>query len=236
MNLNKNAAAENNLEEKNKIINEHEQEPHLKNIKLDIRKVDPIVYLPKLLFARLKRRENVKAFSIVFFLYNIILLIIGILYIDASASTNKYIGNGDDFWNFVFDNKIRPKELSLLFSFAGIFVIFSISFNIMNGFVILNHIFKGGLKNRLSYSIYTTTVIQIVDFGFSFLLIVKYGLVVNLNILLFILNCFHLVITIVFFYYIRKIIVKEEDYMFPLKTLLQHKLDYFIEYEKKLNS
>lgn len=242
MNINKNAAAANNQaeEEINKIIQENEQEPKQKQtnqkIKLDIKKTDQTVYLPKLLIARLKRRENVKGFSIVFFLYNLILLVIGIFYLDASASTRKYVGNGDEFWNFIFENKIRPKELSLLFAFTGVFVIFSCSFNIMNGLVILKHIFKGGIKIRLSYSIYTTTVIQSLNFGFAFFVIIKYALVVNLNIILLILNVFHLLITILFFYYTKKIIVKEEDYMSPLKTLLQHKLDYFNEYERKLNN
>ena len=234
MNIHKNAE-ENNQDEINKIINENESDAKPKNIKLHIKKVDPTVYLPKLLTSRLQRRENVKKFSIVFFLYNIILLILGIFYIDASFSTRKYIGNGDEFWNFVFENKMRPKELSLLFSFAGIFEILSTSFNIMNGLVILKHIFIGGLKIRLSFSIYTTTIFQVFNFGFSFFVIVRYGLVVNLNILLFILNFFHLLIAVAFFYYTRKIIRKEEDYMFPLKTLLQHKIEYFKEYEKKLN-
>jgi len=236
-NKNESAAAENiQEEEKNKIINnENEQLEKPENIKLDIKKVDPTVYLPKLLIARIKRRENIKGFSIVFFLYNIILLIIGIFYLDASATTRKYIRNGDDFWNFIFESKIRSKELSLLFAFTGVFVIFSTCFNIMNGIVILKHIFKGGLKVRLSFCIYATTVIQVFNFGLAFFIILSYRLVVILNILLIVLNLFHLLITIFFFYFTRKIIVKEEDYMSPLKTLLQHKLDYFREYEKKLN-
>lgn len=237
MNINGNVF-KNNDEQINEIIkqNESKEDTTTKNIKLDIKKVDQTIYLPKLLLTRLQRREKVKTFSIVFFLYNIVLLVLGVIYIDASSFTRKYIRNGDEFWNFVFENKKKPKELSLLCSFAGIFEILCCSFNIMNGLVILKHIFKGGLRIRLSFSIYSTTIIQVFNFGFSFFIIVNYGLVVNLNILLFLLNFFHLVIAIVFFYHTRKIIRKEEDYMLPLKTLILHKMDYFNEYKRKLNN
>jgi len=224
---------DNEINNNDKPIIEDNDQP--KNIKLDIKKVDPSIYMPKLLIVRLRRRLNIKYFSVIFFLYNIILLILGIFYIDASSNTRRYINNGDDFWNFYFENKIRNKELPLFFSFTGMLVIFSTSFNIMNGLVILKHIFKGGLKIRLSLAIYTTTIIQIINFGFSFYIIIKYSKAINLNILLLIINGFHLIITIVFFYYTRKIIVKEDDFMLSLSALLQHKKDYFNEYERKLN-
>ncbi len=220
----------NNIDEEN-----FENDNQTNYIKLDINKVDPSVFMPKLLIARLRRRMNIKYFSIVFFLYNIILLIIGIFYIDASSFTRKYINDADDYWNFYFENKIRNKEIPLVFSFTGILVIISTSFNIMNGLVILKHIFRGGLRTRLSFAIYTTTIIQAINFGFSFYIIIKYNQIINLNILLLILNGFHLVITIILFYFTKKIISKEDDFMLSLSVLNKHKIDYFNEYERKLN-
>jgi len=221
----------NNIIYKNEDVNKNE-----KNIKLEISKVDSSLYVPKLLMIRLNRRNNLKNFSIFFFLFNLLLLGLGILYIDASSHTRRYISKGDDFWNFVFENKLKSKELVLIFSFTGIFEIFASSFNIMNGLVVMKHIFRGGLKIRLSFSIYTTMIIQIINFGFSFFIIIKYNLIINLNIFLLVLNGIHLLNTLIFFYYTRKIIVKEDDYMLSLNTLLKHKVDYFSEYERKLNN
>ena len=136
-------------------------------IKLDMRKVDISVYMPKLLITRLVRREKLQNFSVMFFLYNIILLGLSITYLDSSSMTRRYISNGDDFWGFILENKLKPKEISLFFAFTGLLILFSSCFNIMNGIVILKHIFRGGLKIRLSFAIYTTLVIQIINASFE---------------------------------------------------------------------
>lgn len=213
--------------------NNNNQSPN--NIKLNINKVDLSVYLPKLLHARLARREKLKYFSIVFFIYNLILIVLGIFYLDAGNTTREYISNGDEFWDFIQQNKVRPKELALFYSFTGLFSILSSCFNIMNGLVILKHIFRGGLKIRLSFATYTTLILQIINFSFSLYVLLKYKSVIFLDIFLIIFNSLHFFITVFYFYLTRKVIVKEDSYMLPFSTLNKHKLDYFEEYERKLN-
>jgi hypothetical protein len=205
-------------------------------INLDINKVDQSLYLPKILSNRIKRRNKTKILSIFLFAYNILLIVIGIIYIEASSNTRNYIGNGDEFWKLFNDLNFKPKEISLICAFTGMLVSVSSAFNIVNGLVILKHIFRGGLKIRLTLCSYACLTIQILNFCFSFFLIIRYRLTLFLNIFYLALAVLNLSLTALMFYFIKKLVKIESDYMLSIDMLMKHKLDYFNDYENRIKN
>jgi hypothetical protein len=205
-------------------------------INLDINKVDQSLYLPKILINRIKRRNKTKILSIFLFVYNLLLIIIGIIYIDASSNTRNYIGNGDEFWELFDELDLRPKEISLICAFTGMLVAVSSASNIVNGIVILKHIFRGGLKIRLTLCSYASLFLQILNLCFSFFILIKYRLTLFLNIFYFIVTVINLLLTGLMFYFIKKLVKIESDYMLSLDILMKHKLDYFNDYENRIRN
>jgi len=205
-------------------------------IKLDIKKVDQKVYLPKILYNRINRRTSTKILSIFFFIYNILLIALGIIYIQASSDTRNYIANGDDFWDFINQMNLKSKEISLVCAFTGMLIAVSSAFNLINGIVILKHIFRGGLKIRLTLCSYACLTLQILNFCFSFFIIVRYRLTLYLNVFYIGITISNLFLTGAIFYFIKKLVKIESDYMLPLEILMKHKFNYFEEYENKINN
>ena len=195
-------------------------------IKLDIKKVDQSVYLPKILSNRIIKRIQTKRLSIFFFIYNILLIVLGIIYIEASSDARNFIVNGDEFWEFVFEFNLRPKEISLICAFTGMLITVSSAFNIINGGVILKHIFRGGLKIRLTLSSYASLTLQILNFCFSFFIIVRYRLSLYLNVFYIGITICNVIITGVMFHLIKNLVEIESDYLLPLEMLMKHKLDF----------
>lgn len=203
-------------------------------IDLNIPNLNENLYLPRMLYLRLKHRENIKFFIAFYTVFNIFAIILGALYLDAAGNTKKYISNIIDFWDFYKINTLVRKEIPLMATFSGIFLLCLGVFNLMNMIVIIKHVFIGGLRIRLKILSYLYLIFQIILFAYSIFPIAKYQVIIVLNVILLILAFANLFFCIFFFMLLRRIFRKESRYMLPLNLLYYHKQEYLNDYINKI--
>ena len=189
------------------------------------------VYLPKLLYMRLSRRENAKLFSLAYFMFNFTFLILGALFLDATWRTRNYVIDGIIFWKYFEAHKLGNKEIVYACTVSGILTLFIFAFNAMNYIVIFKHTYLGGLRNRLKFSQYVHLIIQSLFFIYSLVLIIKYQAVITLVPVLFVFCIINVVLCIILFRYLWKILKRETDYMMSLQVMNRHKLEYLHDYQ-----
>jgi hypothetical protein len=202
----------------------------------DMGTTDITKFLPRILIERLKLRELLFPMLIFYFVLNIPLFILGIVFIDSATSSYKYSTYYiTDFWDNYTQSNIKNKEIQLLASFSGIFSVCLAIFNLMNIGVIFKHVYKGGLKFRLEVINYLNLILQIILFGYSILPIARHPGFNFLNFILFPMAAIILGYTIWVFIYLRKCLMIESDYLLAMGILYSHKKEYWSEYLGKNN-
>ncbi len=195
--------------------------------------IDSQLYLPRLLYLRMSRRNNLKGTSIICIFYNFFLLVIGFFLLDGAWTTRSYIGNGDAFWDIFKVKAIGDNEIQMYAAFSGIFAIFLSGFNWMNLGVILYHAHFGGLRIRLAFAHYIYLAMNALMFIWSIVPIAKFVDLITLFPAYLALNIGNLILTIVFIILSTKVVRKELEYMLPFELMRHHKDEYYQEYLTK---
>ncbi len=196
--------------------------------------IDSQLYLPRLLYLRLERREKLKAITALCFIFDIALVIISIVFLDSVRQTRSYLGvDSDEFWSTFKVEGIEQGNLQLYLNFSGFFTLVVAFFNIMNltNILFLSH--YGGLKNRLKLAwifhfiintaVFINSVIFVVMFKFLVILIPIYTAIAFVNLLLM----------IVLIVICTKTIRKELEFMLPVDLMRDHKVEYYMDYITK---
>jgi hypothetical protein len=196
--------------------------------------IDSQLYLPRLLYLRLNRRERLKGVTITCMVYNFFLLIIGFVFVDCIWDTRSYLGvTGDEFWETHKVNETNDGEVQLISAFTGILTLVSSFYNIMNLSVILYHTHNGGLLIRLKFAQWVYLVLNIIIFGYSIIPIALYSITVILFPIYIALMSINLIICVIFIILSTKVTRKELEYMLPISLMKTHKDEYYQEYLTK---
>lgn len=186
-------------------------------------------YVPKNLYFRLSRRISAKYFLGYYFVVLFIMIILGILFLNAVYMTRNYIINGDDFWEDYLKNDFNL-NLQFFNAFTGVFLICVAVFSIMNNILIIGHIYAGGLKKRLNYANYIFLFFQVVVFLYSLITLCMFKLLIFLYIILFFFSFFNLLNAIIYFLLIRRCTRRENAFMLSIRRMEAHKQEYYNEY------
>lgn len=205
-------------------------------IEENIKRPAEIYYLPKILMLRLKRRDLMQIFLIIYSIINIHLFIECGLFFHAAFNTNKYVTNGDEFWDLYRVQKLRNKEIPYICGFAGTVCASVGVLNWMNTIVCYRHMLKGGLKTRIVFMNYFHIAINTLLLICSAIPIGKYGRVVRLFPPFIILGVFNLIVVYFFFWLNRRVLKRESPFMLPMKIMMQHREEYFKEYCERLKT
>lgn len=117
---------------------------------------------------------------------------------------------------------------------AGIYLVGSSIFSIMDNIVIFLHVIKGGLKRRLRYANYIFFFLQLFSFIFSL-----YGICIYRNILfifplMFGYSFFTLIAAIIYFMLIRRNLSQENLFLLSMERMIIHRKKYLSDYKSKL--
>lgn len=186
-------------------------------------------YVPKNLYLRLSRRVSAKYFLGYYFVVLFVMIILGILFLNAVYITRYYIINGDDFWE-EYSKKDFNLNLQFFNAFTGVFLICIAVFSIMNNILIMGHIYAGGLKKRLNYANYIFLFFQVVLFLYSFIVLCMFKLLIYLYIILFVFSFYNLLNAIIYFLLIRRCTMRENAFMLSIRRMEAHKQEYYNEY------
>jgi hypothetical protein len=199
----------------------------------DLKEIDCQLYIPRLLYLRISRREMLKIVIYTSLIINIGLFILGFIFLDGVSNTRRYIYNGDQFWDISRVNNYKDNELQLFMSVIAIFTILASFFEIMNSSVIYYHAQYGGLTKRLVLTQLVNKVFQILILILSIISIIKFTNIIILFPIYLALAAVGEISSIFVFYFLRKVIRKELTYMLPYETMLIHKEEYYQEFLTK---
>jgi hypothetical protein len=104
----------------------------------------------------------------------------------------------------------------------------------MNLIVIGLHVFFGGLRARVRVCIVINFVSQFFILLIAVLYIARYGAMIVLHPIYFVISAINFLFAIVQSYMLRKMIRKESKYMLPMNLLMFHKSEYLKEFMEKL--
>lgn len=203
---------------------------------LDIPNPEDEDYIPRMLSLRLILRKSVKYFSIYFFLLQTFYFIFSICFFHATYMTRNYIFDPDEFWAY---NMERPHLLKLqrFCAGAGMYLICTTIFSIMDNLIIYLHIIKGGLKRRLQYANYIFFFLQLCSFIFCLYGIYAYRKIIILFPFIFGYSTFTLIAAIIYFLLIKRCLVRENLFLLSnermIKFLKEYKEDYMPKTNKK---
>jgi hypothetical protein len=189
--------------------------------------------VPRMLLDRLYYRQLALIGVIIFIILSMGYIAIGVLFIDSVSNVYKYTAMSiTEFWNFYQDNGIKSKEVPLVATFSGIFLICVAGFNFMNFAVIIKHLLKGGLRTRLSFFNYTVLIMHIALLGYSLIPFLKHGGMLFLNWAILILGGLGILNACFLFYLIIRLTRIENPYLVPISIMKKHRQEFVDEYEK----
>ena len=189
-------------------------------------------YIPKIIDIRLTRRKSVKYFSLYFFILNIIYIIFGILFFFATYVTRYFISDPDLFWSI---NMEKPYLLKLqrFTAGAGMYLICSSIFSIMDNIVIYFHVKKGGLKRRIQYANFIFLFLQVFSFIFCLYGILSYRIIIIIFPIIFIYSFFNLIAGIIYFMLIKRSLNVENLFLLSIERLALYQKNFKEEIRKK---
>jgi hypothetical protein len=199
----------------------------------DLKEIDCQLYIPRLLYLRITRRESLKIVTFASFILNLALFAIGFVFLDGVSNTRRYIYNGDHFWDVSRVNNYNDNEVQLFMSVIAIFTILSSFIEIMNNGVIFYHAQYGGLTKRFVLAQWVNKIFQILILILSIIVFIKFTNIIILFPIYLALAAVAEVSSIFVFFFLRKVIRKELIYMLPYETMLQHKEEYYQEFQTK---
>jgi hypothetical protein len=203
---------------------------------IDIPNPEEEDYIPRILSLRIIFRKNVKYFSVYFFILNAFYFIFSICFFNATYMTRNYIFDPDEFWSY---NMERPYLLKLqrFCAGAGMYLLCTTIFSIMDNIIIFLHIIKGGLKRRLQYANYIFFFLQLCSFIFCLYGIYIYRNIIILFPFIFGYSIFTLIASIIYFFLINRCIARENLFLLSIermtKCLKEYKDDYMPKTNKK---
>jgi ammonia channel protein AmtB len=168
-----------------------------------------------------------------FFFLSFGFIAIGVLFFESNSNVYRYTAMSiTEFWNFYQTNGIKTKEVPLMATFSGIFLICIAVFNIMNFCVMLKHLMRGGLKTRLSFFNYIVLILHIALLGYSLIPFLKHGGMLFLNWALLILGGLSVINASFLFYLIIRLTKIESTYLLSITMIKKHKQEFIDEYIK----
>jgi len=204
------------------------------NEQMDIPNPDEEDYIPRILSLRIIFRKNVKYFSIYFFILCILYFIFGICFFHATYLTRYYIFNPDEFWSY---NMERPYLLKLqrFCAGAGMYLICTTIFSIMDNIIIYLHTIKGGLRRRLQYANYIFFFLQLCSFIFCLYGIYFYRNIIILFPFIFGYSIFTLIAAIIYFLLIRRCLSRENLFLLSIERMEKFLKEYKDDFLPKIN-
>ena len=204
------------------------------NEQMDIPNPDEEDYIPRILSLRIIFRKNVKYFSIYFFILCILYFIFGICFFHATYLTRYYIFNPDEFWSY---NMERPYLLKLqrFCAGAGMYLICTTIFSIMDNIIIYLHTIKGGLRRRLQYANYIFFFLQLCSFIFCLYLIYFYRNIIIFFSFIFGYSIFTLIAAIIYFLLIRRCLSRENLFLLSIERMEKFLKEYKDDFLPKIN-
>jgi len=201
---------------------------------MDIPNPDEEDYIPRILSLRIIFRKNVKYFSIYFFILCILYFIFGICFFHATYLTRYYIFNPDEFWSY---NMERPYLLKLqrFCAGAGMYLICTTIFSIMDNIIIYLHTIKGGLRRRLQYANYIFFFLQLCSFIFCLYGIYFYRNIIILFPFIFGYSIFTLIAAIIYFLLIRRCLSRENLFLLSIERMEKFLKEYKDDFLPKIN-
>ena len=205
------------------------------NEQMDIPNPDEEDYIPRILSLRIIFRKNVKYFSIYFFILCILYFIFGICFFHATYLTRYYIFNPDEFWSY---NMERPYLLKLqrFCAGAGMYLICTTIFSIMDNIIIYLHTIKGGLRRRLQYANYIFFFLQLCSFIFCLYGIYFYRNIIILFPFIFGYSIFTLIAAIIYFLLIRRCLSRENLFLLSIERMEKFLKEYKDDFLPKINN
>ena len=205
------------------------------NEQMDIPNPDEEDYIPRILSLRIIFRKNVKYFSIYFFILCILYFIFGICFFHATYLTRYYIFNPDEFWSY---NMERPYLLKLqrFCAGAGMYLICTTIFSIMDNIIIYLHTIKGGLRRRLQYANYIFFFLQLCSFIFCLYGIYFYRNIIILFPFIFGYSIFTLIAAIIYFLLIRRCLSRENLFLLSIERMEKFLKEYRDDFLPKINN
>ena len=205
------------------------------NEQMDIPNPDEEDYIPRILSLRIIFRKNVKYFSIYFFILCILYFIFGICFFHATYLTRYYIFNPDEFWSY---NMERPYLLKLqrFCAGAGMYLICTTIFSIMDNIIIYLHTIKGGLRRRLQYANYIFFFLQLCSFIFCLYGIYFYRNIIILFLFIFGYSIFTLIAAIIYFLLIRRCLSRENLFLLSIERMEKFLKEYKDDFLPKINN
>ena len=201
---------------------------------MDIPNPDEEDYIPRILSLRIIFRKNVKYFSIYFFILCILYFIFGICFFHATYLTRYYIFNPDEFLSY---NMERPYLLKLqrFCAGAGMYLICTTIFSIMDNIIIYLHTIKGGLRRRLQYANYIFFFLQLCSFIFCLYGIYFYRNIIILFPFIFGYSIFTLIAAIIYFLLIRRCLSRENLFLLSIERMEKFLKEYKDDFLPKIN-
>ena len=197
------------------------------------KEVDSHLYIPRLLYLRMTRRKILRYLSILSFLINSSLFILGFIFLDCVYNTRSYIPNGDYFWDAFQVKNLSSNQIQIYCSFTAVYTILSSFFLNMNNVVIFYHAHFGGLRKRLTLAKWINKLLQAVLFIYSIIPIVVFSNILILFPIYIALNGLAEVISVFIFILCGKVFRKELVHMLPYELMVHHKDEYYQEYLTK---
>ena len=199
---------------------------------IDIPSPEEEDYIPKILDLRLKRRKSAKYFSIYFFVIIAFYIIFGIIFFCTTYVTRYFIYDPDLFWAINMENPNLLK-LQRFSASAGMFLVCSSIFAIMDNIVIYYHIIKGGLKRRLQYANYIFFFIQVFSFIFCLYGICAYRNLIVIFPIIFSYSSFALISSIIYFIIIKRSLNVENLFLLSIERMILHQKNLKDQYSSK---
>lgn len=189
--------------------------------------------VPKSLLQRMYYRQMSLIATCAFIFLSLIFAGVGVLFIISNSNIYHYTAMTiTDFWNFHNENGIKAKEVPLMATFSGIFLIGVAVIDIMNFIVILKHLIRGGLKMRLSFFNYIVIIIHVILLGYSLIPFIKHGGMLWLNWAILILGGLGIINASFLFYLLHSLIKVETPYLLSIQMIKKHKNEFIDDYVK----
>jgi hypothetical protein len=199
----------------------------------EIKEIDSQLYIPRLLYLRLTRREVLKTMSIISLFTNVAIFILGFIFLDSVYFTRNYIGQGDTFWDKFQVNGFQNNQIQTVCAFTSIYTILTSFLIITNDIVTFYHAHFGGLRKRLVLARWFNKVLQTLMFIYSIIAIAALKSIIVLFPIFIAFCVAGEISSLIIFIVSGKVTRKELDYMLPLQLMQLHKEEYYQDYLKK---
>lgn len=199
----------------------------------EIKEIDSQLYIPRLLYLRLTRREVLKTMTIISIFVNVALFILGFVFLDSVYFTRNYIGSGDAFWDNFKVNGFQNNQIQTVCAFTSVYTILNSFLIIVNDFVTLYHAHYGGLRKRLILAQWFNKILQTLMFIYSIIAIAALKSIIVLFPIYIAFCAAGEISSLIIFIISGKVTRKELDYMLPLQLMQLHKEEYYQDYLKK---